>query len=319
MYRSDTNDVRLWLSDDMGDTWAMGAAIFSGSAENETKVAFWGNSGVAVGRKNSAGMSVAVTQNYGSTLVKLADVLDSVTADVAPTLDIVRDPYGTVRVVLGVCSRANDTLRWFSGTLKDVLANGGDGFDSYFDSATDMAATSGYHVPQRLPSGEFAVFEVREDNSGGCVPRLRRMQLEKSIMLARKWTPRLVSRSTMSALGNEATYSSQFGRYDRLGDLIRFEGYLQIATKGTLAYANNPRLTIPGPGVASGSQLVLRATAFIAHFSNGNLPAGNYLSGGMALNGHGTFALYRSGLTGSTAMVATEINPTFAVRFSGSY
>ncbi|MGQ3294472.1 MAG: sialidase family protein, partial [Shinella sp.] len=319
MYRTDTNDVRLWVSEDMGATWTMGSAIFSGSAENETEVAFWGNCGVAVGRKNSAGMSVAVTEDYGVTWTKLTDVLGSVTADVAPTVDIVRDPYGTVWVVLGVCSRANDTMRWFSGTLKDVLANGGDGFDSYFDSATDMQATSGYHVPPRLPSGEFAVFEVKEDNSGGRVLRLRRMQIEKSVMMARKWTPRLVSGSTMSALGNEATYSSQFGRYDRLGDLIRFEGYLQIATKGTLADANNPRLTMPGPGVPSGSQLVLRPAVFVPHFSNGNLPAGNYLSGAQALNGQGTAALYRSGLTGSTAMVATEINPTFAVRFSGSY
>ncbi|MGQ3214669.1 sialidase family protein [Shinella sp.] len=319
MYRSDTNDVRLWLSDDMGATWTMGAALFSGSAENETEVAFWGNVGVAIGRKNAGGMSVAVTENYGATWTKLADVLGSVTADVAPTVDIVRDPYGTVWVVLGTCSRANDTMRWFSGTLKDVLANGGDGLDSFFDSATDMQATSGYHVPQRLPSGEWVVFEVKEDNSGGRVLRLRRMQIEKSVMMARKWTPRLVSGSVMSALGNEATYTSQFGRYDRLGDLIRFEGYLQIATKGTLADANNPRLTMPGAGVPSGSQLVLRPAVFVPHFSNGNLPAGNYLSGAQALNGQGTAALYRSGPTGSTAMVVTEINATFAVRFSGSY
>lgn len=98
MYRTDTNDVRLWLSEDMGGTWAMGAAIFSGSAENETEIAFWGNVGIAIGRKNSAGMSVAVTEDYGATWAKLADVLGSVTADVAPTVDIVRDPYGTVWV-----------------------------------------------------------------------------------------------------------------------------------------------------------------------------------------------------------------------------
>lgn len=220
---------------------------------------------------------------------------------------------------MGTCSRANDRMRWFSGTLKDVLANGGDGFDSYFDSATDMAATSGYHVPARLPSGEWCVFEVKEDNSGGRVLRLRRMQIEKSIMMARKWTPRLVSGSTLAAPGNEATYAAQWGRYDRIGDFIRFDGVVQIATKGTLLDANNPRITMPGPGVPAGSDLGLRAQGFVNHYAAANLPAGTIGLTGMALNNQGTLALYRLSLTGSTAIVVTEIGATFAVHFHGSY
>lgn len=314
MYRSDTNDVRAWYSEDMGDTWTMGSAIFSGSAENETEIAFWGNCGVAVGRKNSAGMSVSITQDYGATWTKLSDVLGSVTADVAPTVDIFRDAFGTEWVVLGACARSPDRLRWWSARLKDVLSGGGAAFDTYFDSATDMQATSGYHVPQRLPSGEWVVFEVKEDNSGGRVLRLRRMQIEKSVFEGRKWTPRLVDQA-----GNEATYTSQVGRYDRLGNLIRIKGRVQIATKGTLVSTNNLRVPLPVAGPASGSDFALRGGATVHHYSSTTLPAGSAGITGLIPNGASYIVFYRSATTGSVAMVASEVSDTFAVDFEAHF
>lgn len=124
------------------------------------------------------------------------------------------------------------------------------------------------------------------------------------------WTPAITS-----AGGGAATYSVQVGRYVKIGKLVRVNGRVTLATKGTLAAG---AVTITGLPFASDSTTNADAAAIIGQYSLTTAIVSIFAS--IAANTSAiALQINTVAATSGTNLLVTDVAATSTFVFSASY